>query len=132
MLPETLRLADAHRTEIIEHCLKGAPNEACGLIATSEGSVKKVYGTANADESPAGYTVPPQEHFQALTDAEKRGWQIGGVFHSHPDGPARPSRIDVQSALDPEWIYLVVGMSDDPELRAWRIREKEISEVVLV
>ena len=79
--------------------------------------VVKVYPTTNADASPSSYTIPPQEHFDALTDAESHGWQIGGVFHSHPHGPARMSSTDVAKALEPDWVYLVVGLSgEEPEV----------------
>ena len=127
----TLHLPDHLRAEIVDHCLAEAPNEACGLIAVSGGRVVEVYRTANADRSPTGFTVPPEEHYAALSDAESRGWEIGGVFHSHPNGFAKPSTVDVGGALDPEWFYLVVGLSGEPELRAWQIQDDRISEVSL-
>lgn len=91
----------------------------------------EVYGTANVDESPTGYTVPPEEHLRAIEEAESRGWEIGGVFHSHPTGTARPSMVDVRTALDPSWVYIVVSLSHEPELRAWRIRDGSIEEVTV-
>lgn len=127
----TLTLPEDLRNEIVEHCLSAAPNEGCGLFAMEAGRVMRVYATANAQASPTGYTVPPQAHFDALTDAESQGWAIGGVFHSHPRGEARPSMVDVMSALDPEWVYLVVGLRAEPEIRAWRIRDGETSELIL-
>jgi proteasome lid subunit RPN8/RPN11 len=130
-LPETLRLPDALRQQIVDHCRAGLPNEGCGLFAVEDDRVVEVYPTANAEESPTGYTIPPQEHFSALEDAESRGWEIGGVFHSHPAGPARPSMIDVQAALEPLWVYIVVGLQDVTEVRAWRITNHEIQEVML-
>ena len=90
-----------------------------------------VYPTANADPSPVTYTVPPAEHYAALVDADRHGWELSGVFHSHPNGPARPSVIDLASAPDPTWTYLVVGLGAEPEIRAWRIRSGEAIEVSL-
>ena len=127
----TLHLPEDLRDEIVDHCLAEAPNEGCGLIAVSDGAVVKVYKTANLDASPSGFTVPPEEHYQALRDAEAHGWEIGGVFHSHPDGTARPSMVDIMGALDPYWLYLVIGLAREPELRAWRILDGDISEVPL-
>lgn len=127
----TLHLPDRLRAEMIDHCLAEAPNEGCGLIAVSGDLIVQVYRTTNADRSPNGFTIPPEEHFEALSDAESRGWEIGGVFHSHPNGSARPSPLDVSGALDPEWLYLVVGLSGKPQIRAWRIRDDQISEVSL-
>jgi proteasome lid subunit RPN8/RPN11 len=98
---------------MIEHCVAALPNEGCGLLAVSDGVVMKVYPTANEDASPTSYTIPPQEHFGALTDAEAHGWEIGGVFHSHPGGPAVMSATDLEKAIEPDWIYVVVGLDND-------------------
>lgn len=106
------------------------PQEGCGLFASDGDEVVAVYPTGNDAESPEnGFTVPPREHYEALADAESRGWEIGGVFHSHPRGTARPSMVDVMSALDPDWVYLVVGMRGGLEVRAWRIRGNHIDEI---
>lgn len=106
-------LSDQFRSEIIEHCLAELPNEGCGLLAVSEGVVTKVYPTANQEDSPTSYTIPPQEHFEALVDAESHGWEIGGVFHSHPNGPAVMSSTDLEKAVEPDWTYVVVGLRDE-------------------
>ena len=133
MLSETLHLSEPLRRLIIDHCVLALPNEGCGLIASAqEGQVVAVYPTANLDPSPTGYTIPPNEHFAALTDAESNGWELSGVFHSHPQGSAKPSAVDVVAALDLKWVYLVVGLRDAPEIRAWRIRQKEIEELSLI
>lgn len=131
MTRPALRLAEGLRRRIIDHCLAESPNEGCGLLAISGDEVMDVYPTGNLDASPVSYTVPPEEHFAALTDAESRGWSLGGVFHSHPRGHARPSMTDLERAPDPEWVYLVVGLAGDPEVRAWKIRDGQVSEVGL-
>jgi proteasome lid subunit RPN8/RPN11 len=115
---------------IVAHCLAELPNEGCGLFAvTGGGRVVAVYPTTNQSASTVSYTVPPEEHYAALVDAESAGWQLGGVFHSHVYGSAELSMIDLQAALEPEWIYLVVGMRGEPEIRAWRVRDGEVAEI---
>ena len=126
-----LHLSEELQSQILDHCRSASPNEGCGLFAVDGTTVARIYPTANADESPHGYTVPPAEHFAALQDAEANGWALGGVFHSHPNGEARPSMVDVMSALDPEWTYLVVGLRGSPQIRAWEIKDGAITEVEL-
>ncbi len=131
-MTETLHLPEELQQQIIEHCLAELPNEGCGLIASADdGRVMAVYPTRNEDRSSTGYTIPPAEHFAALERAEASGWELSGVFHSHPRGPARPSMVDVATAIDQWWVYLVVGLESEPEIRAWRIREREIEEISL-
>ncbi|MEA1903261.1 MAG: M67 family metallopeptidase [Actinomycetota bacterium] len=132
MTRPAVRLSEDLRQKIIDHCLAELPNEGCGLLAMEGDRVVEVYPTENLDRSPVGYTIPPEEHFAALTDAESHGWSLGGVFHSHPNGQARPSMTDVRAALEPDWAYLIVGLGDDPVVRAWSIREGQIEAVGLV
>jgi proteasome lid subunit RPN8/RPN11 len=123
------RLPDQIRQAILAHAENCAPNEACGLIAIDlSGVIRFAYPLSNSDPSPVSYTIDPDEHFHALTHAESRGWEIGGVFHSHPGGTATPSMIDVQAALEPDWIYLIASPD---EIRGFRIRSGEIEEIEL-
>jgi proteasome lid subunit RPN8/RPN11 len=111
-------LPDDLRRQIVDHCLSALPNEGCGLLALDGDRVVGIYPTGNDDASPQSYTIPPQEHYEALVDAESKGWEIGGVFHSHPGGPAEMSPVDLARALDRDWIYVVVGLSGNvPEVR---------------
>lgn len=115
-----LGLTEEHRRQMIDHCVESLPFEGCGLLAVSEDEILAVYPTANADHSPVAYTVPPGEHYEAVMDAESRGWEINGVFHSHPQGPPVLSLTDLEELVHPSWLYVVIGLADRPTLRAWR------------
>lgn len=128
-MAETLHLPPELRKAILDHCRAAFPREGCGLFAVSGSVVTAVYPTGNDAEGTDRFTVPPAEHHAALVDAEGLGWELGGSFHSHPRGEAVPSARDITGALDPGWIYLVVGRAED--LRAWRIAAGEASEIRL-
>jgi proteasome lid subunit RPN8/RPN11 len=114
-------LPEEQRRQIIGHCLAALPNEGCGMLAMDGELVVKVYFMNNEDDSPVSYTIPPQEHFDALMDAESKGWRLGGVFHSHPSGPAGMSETDLAKVTEPDWVYAVVDLThDEPMLSAWR------------
>ena len=122
------------RRAMVAHALFCLPDEACGLLAAdSSGRLCMVYCLSNAAPSPAAFTLDPGEHFRALRHAESRGWHLAGVFHSHPGGAARPSPTDVSQALEPDWIYVVVGLESPaaPEVRAFWIRDGGVEEEVL-
>lgn len=117
----TVALSGDLRRQIVDHCIAGLPNEGCGLLALDGDRVVRVYPTGNDDASPTSYTVPPQEHYEALVDAETEGWELRGAFHSHPSGPPAMSDTDVARALTPHWVYLVIDLSGDrPGIVAWR------------
>lgn len=126
---QRLRLPGQIRQAILTHAANCAPNECCGLLAADdEGRITFAYPLTNVDPSPVSYTADPDEHFHALRHAESLGWEIAGVFHSHPRGPAMPSMIDVRSALEPEWVYVIAAPG---EMRGFRIRDGQVEETGL-
>ncbi|HEU4894761.1 MAG TPA: M67 family metallopeptidase [Acidimicrobiia bacterium] len=113
-------LSDHHRRSIVEHCVEALPDEGCGLLAMEGDRVAAVYPTENEDRSPSSYTIPPRMLYEAVVDAESRGWEVGGVFHSHPVGPAAMSGTDLARVTDPAWLYLVVSLAGpEPVLTGW-------------
>ena len=117
---------------IVAHSRFTHPEEACGLLAAdSVGRLKMVYCLTNATRSQTSYTVEPTEHFRALQHAESRGWELVGVFHSHPFSVAFPSAVDLRLATEPDWIYLIVGPFARPEVRGFYLRDGTINEATL-
>ncbi|MGA7227813.1 MAG: M67 family metallopeptidase [Acidimicrobiia bacterium] len=127
MSSAALYLPDQGRQAILAHASASAPDECCGLLALdADERVRFIYPVTNANPSPMTFTIDPDEHFHAVMHAESNGWEIGGVFHSHPHGPARPSMIDVRGSPGPEWLYVV---TDLVEVRAFRIFEDSVIEL---
>lgn len=134
-----LRIDANAYAEMIGHCYDGLPLEACGLLAgpakanDDNADVQIVYLTRNAAESSRVYTVDPRDHLRADRDAEDRGYQILGVFHSHTHTDPYPSPTDVAQAPDPSWHYVLVSLRDDaPMTRSYRIIGGKIIEEPVV
>ena len=136
----SLRLTHAQYETVVSHCFDGFPDEACGLLAgplvpgaaAGTGEVTGAYPCLNADQSARTYTVDSRDYLRAVRDAESRGDEIIGVWHSHTHTDAYPSPTDVRQAVDPAWLYVIVSLRDqEPVLRAYRIRNGEIAEVAV-
>lgn len=133
--PPLVRLSVEQYRRIVAHSYFGLPDEACGLLAgpvvggEATGFVSEVYPATNADASSRTYTVDGRDYLRSSRDAEARGDDIIGVWHSHTHTDAYPSPTDVRQAVDPMWIYVIVSLRDDaPVLRAYRIRDGKIAE----
>lgn len=127
----SVKLPTEIREAMLVHAYNCHPEESCGLLAGEPGgAIRMAYPLTNALHSPTNYTIEPVEHFRALRHAESMGWELVGVFHSHPHTGAYPSPTDVRLAPEPDWLYVLVGMEtfDDPAVRAFRIRDGEITE----
>ena len=120
---------------MVSHCLRGLPDEACGLLSGDPGTgvVDRCYPTRNTAASAKLYTVDPADHLRADRDAEERGSEIIGVFHSHTHTDAYPSPTDVGQAPDPSWHYVLVSLRDAvPMVRSYRIRGEVVDEEPVV
>lgn len=110
--------------EVINHCRGELPREACGLLAGPIGKVVAVIPIPNVASE-------PRQHF--LADADKQaeafayiaamGWDLLGIYHSHPRSRAIPSESDIREAAYPDLIQLVVSLRrNPPDIRAYRLR----------
>jgi len=109
-MAEVLVVPGQIRDAIVAHARFCFPEEACGLIAVDEDhELRMAYATTNVDRSAVRFTVSPTEHFGAIRHAERHGWTISGSFHSHPESAGFPSARDIEGALDPDWLYMIVA-----------------------
>jgi [CysO sulfur-carrier protein]-S-L-cysteine hydrolase len=110
------------------------PEEACGLVLFANGLPIFVCCVDNVDRSEQRYTIAPSDHHGVMMFAQRNGWEVGGVFHSHPRSIARPSGADIAGGGDPAWVHFIAGpvAGRSGELRAYRIIDGSVDEVSLV
>jgi proteasome lid subunit RPN8/RPN11 len=107
------------------------PEEGAGLLLGSvEGDarqVRSIYSLHNERETGARhnrYLITPQELLRGEQEAARRGLDILGIFHSHPDHPNRPSEFDREWAL-PWYSYVITSIEKGSPVqsRSWRLVE---------
>ena len=118
-----LRISQALYDEVIAHCRRHYPKEACGILAGLAGVVSRVYPMANVEDSPIGYSLDPNEQLQVDKQMRQQQEQMVGIFHSHTATAAYPSPVDVRLAISPDVSYVLVSLKDQqqPELKSYRI-----------
>ncbi|HET9767073.1 MAG TPA: M67 family metallopeptidase [Thermoanaerobaculia bacterium] len=110
---------------IRQHALAAYPEECCGLLlgeAAWRKDVTKVLPVENHYAAPRrGFELAAGAVACALAQERRGGQAVVGVYHSHPDGAALPSRRDEREAW-PGWSYLIVPVTDGGcgEPRAFR------------
>ena len=142
-----LRITVAQRDGIVSHCRAAVITEwgeeflieACGLLGgpmldgEPTGEVTSVHPCRNAEESARLYAVDSRDLLRAMRDAESRGEEIVGVWHSHTHTEAYPSLTDVRQAAYRAWFYVIVSLCDEaPVLRAFRIRSEKVIEAPVI
>jgi proteasome lid subunit RPN8/RPN11 len=132
-LPSELRRQLTHLAEI------SYPYEACGvLLGLAAGrlvAVERVLHARNLHfERPRDrYLLDPDDFLAADRVARAAGLEIVGIWHSHPDGPPRPSRTDLETAWE-GYSYLIVSIAaiGSCELRSWRLADGRFLEEGIV
>src|SRR5215218_3173935 len=124
-----LELDQDHYEALVAHARTEYPNEACALLA-GRGAVDRVYPLPNAEASPTFYVVEAKAQLRAMTEMDDLGLDLVGIFHSHVATEAYPSRTDVELAAYPDASYLILSLADQdaPVLRAFRIRDGQVTE----
>jgi len=107
-----------------------APIEACGILAGTDGKVKKLYKMTNADAASDHFMTEPAEQFAVVKDIRSAGLEMLAIYHSHPESPARPSAEDIRLALTPDVIYVIVSLLDDaPTAKGFLMDDGNVTEV---
>ncbi len=116
--------------KLIEHCKNELPNEACAILAGKGNNITDVYLMENAQKQPDNFLMKPEEQFKVIKDIRKKDLEMLGIFHSHPDSPARPSSRDISMAFYPEVVYFILSLEnrEAPALKGFKINEQKVSE----
>ncbi len=94
-----------------EHAERGYPDEVCGVMMGDGGVVSEFAECRNLNTERAHdrYELDPLSFNSADTAAREKNLNIVGIYHSHPDHPARPSETDRVRAWG-GWGYLIMSI----------------------
>ncbi len=132
--PKRIVLSEHHWDELIAAAEQLAPQEVCGLLLgyfeKDAVQVVEVRPVKNRLESTTRYQMEPQQQIQVFLEMEARGLQLAGIYHSHPNGPERPSATDIQEACYPETVYLILARNTVSwQINGFLIRDGETTPV---
>lgn len=116
--------------QIRRHAEETYPHECCGFLFGSQDDgarmVTKIRQQANerTESRENRFLITPVQFREAERAARKAGLLMVGIYHSHPDSPARPSEYDRDHAW-PWYSYLIlsVGAGKAGDARAWLLKD---------
>ena len=117
--------------EMLAHVAGLWPEEACGLVGGRDGRAVRLYPVENTRHSPVAFEMDPLQQIKGMLAMEAEGLDLIAIYHSHPDGPARPSATDVANAYYPDAVQLIISLADRarPSVRAFTIIDGVVTEV---
>lgn len=144
MSEKTVHLPRHIAEQMIAHAREGKPEEICGLVAGDDtGRPVAIFRVPNiATNTIITYHMDPHAQLKAFREMEARGWQLHGIYHSHPATEAYPSETDRGLAFDPfdnqplypDTIYYIVSLANDaePVIRGFLLPDPETVEEVRI
>lgn len=126
-----IRVPKSVAEEIRSAGARSYPEECCGALVgrAADGSksvlVARPFPNGNADERERRYYVGPDAYREAEAWARERGLDVVGIYHSHPDHPARPSEFDREHAW-PWYSYVIVSVEQGKpkSMTSWVLAEE--------
>ncbi len=117
---------------MLQHAEEAYPNECCGFFYGAEtGETRNIEEARRVANSKEGdqrrrFEVSPLDYMQAEMHAEKSGKTLLGVYHSHPNHPARPSEHDLKQAI-PFFSYIIISVQKGKfaDITSWQLDEKK-------
>lgn len=129
MLPITI---DEQALEVIQNSLEKAyPNEGCGFLFGEEnGLYRAIHLAVAVKNSKEGdqrrrFVISPRDYMEAEKFALKKGTTLLGIYHSHPDHPAKPSEHDLKQAV-PFFSYVIVSVKKgkSADITSWQLNDQ--------
>ena len=129
----TIELRQRDLIRMQEHGAEAYPNECCGMLLGKELDGRKmitdILPLRNArDDSPRNrFLILPEDFVSGEREARKKGVDILGFYHSHPDHPAVPSEFDREHAW-PWYTYLILAVANGVprEMTGWALTEDRL------
>jgi proteasome lid subunit RPN8/RPN11 len=126
-------LHDNAMQKIVEDSESSYPNEACGLLLGKRRGanvhVASVHVSDNVSEKPRShFEVDPQLRFDLERLARKKNVEVVAVYHSHPNGVAEPSAVDLSNAWETDLIWIIVAVESGKAAsqRAYRLETPKL------
>ncbi len=107
------------------------PNEGAGLLLGTVEAEQKTLAAIlpipnqwESEEQYHRFLITPEDMLRGETEAARRGLDVVGIFHSHPDHVAVPSGFDRDWAL-PWYSYIITSVEKAKavDTRSWLLKE---------
>ena len=118
---------------MVNHVDRWFPEEACGILAGRNETVKAVRPVTNQAHSPVRFYMEPVELLHALEWIEKQQYELIAIFHSHPNGPEFPSPTDIREFNYPGTAVIILSKTElNWKIKAFMIEENQYEEIRLI
>ena len=88
-------------------------------------------GIPNAKRSPVRFQMEPHAQWRAFQRMETAGFDLVGIYHSHPNGPDHPSETDIAESMYPVAQIILYRAEGRWRARGFQIEGGKVAEITL-
>ena len=129
-MPAELLIPRTFHDAMVDHCVREAPLECCGLLGGVAPTVGSIYPLRNASASETRYDADARDLIEAVGKIRESRTEILAIYHSHPRWEAVPSRTDLRENHYGDVPRIIVSLlGDTPVVRVWRLDPDSFEEL---
>lgn len=118
--------------QLIYHCKKESPLEACGLLSGKDGIIRTIWPMKNIDQSTVSFSMSLSEIKKVFHLISMKNENVLAIYHSHPTAPAIPSRGDIHYNNYPELSHVIVSLQNQvPDIKAYQMEQNQVNSLVI-
>ena len=128
-MSKPLIFSESALTNMLMDLKDAFPNEGCGFLFGTDSVKREIVEAQKVINSKEGdqrrrFEINPTDYMKAERYADENNFKLIGIYHSHPNHPAKPSEHDLKQAF-PYFSYVIVSVmnGDIANITSWQLDE---------
>ncbi len=133
-----IQLTETAFNDMLKSLESSYPYEGCGFLFGTDPEIRKItvalpVKNTKTENQRRRFEISPLDYMKAERYALQNNMNLLGIFHSHPDHPAKPSEHDLKQAV-PFFSYIIVSVENGKSVHvtSWRLNDSGVFENEIV
>lgn len=129
-----VQLTETALNNMLDHLETEYPFEGCGFLFGDDSNIRNItiampVVNEKTENKRRRFEINPLDYIKAEKYALENAISLLGIYHSHPDHPAKPSEHDRKQAVQ-FFSYIIVSVEKGKgeRITSWRLNEFETFE----
>ncbi len=122
-------LSKSNKEILAQHAESQRPNESCAILFGNKNIVLDIVLTENIAKSPTNFTISAEELIKVYSMEKTKKMNIIGIFHSHPNSDAYPSKTD-EKFMEYNPVVWIIYSGINKDFKAYTLDNKVVEVLI--